>query len=201
MEAPERPVHRSLRRRQPHLRDRAPTAPSPVGVTTPPGSSKRSRPASSTRSPRAATHTCAIAADGTLACWGDDSAGQLDEIPSTEYGAFASVAAGGAHTCALRTTGTLKCSGDDSSGQVSDAPRYTVHYWDWWWGHWHLDDTGSTTTRSPREGPTPARSGPTAPSPAGAMTPPRAPPLDGEFVAVSAGPRTPACCGRGPPRT
>ena len=65
------------------------------------------------------THTCAIAAGGTLACWGDDSAGQLDGIPS---GDFRSVSAGDAHTCAIRTDGTLACWGDDSHGQLDEIP-------------------------------------------------------------------------------
>jgi len=61
------------------------------------------------------SHTCAIRDDGTLACWGDDSAGQLDEVPS---GTFRSLSAGGTHTCAIRTDGTLACWGDDSAGQL-----------------------------------------------------------------------------------
>jgi alpha-tubulin suppressor-like RCC1 family protein len=65
------------------------------------------------------THTCAIRTDGTLACWGDDSAGQLDEIPS---GTFRSLSAGGTHTCAIRTDGTLACWGDDSAGQLDGVP-------------------------------------------------------------------------------
>src|SRR5262245_66648419 len=59
-------------------------------------------------------HSCAIRSDGTLACWGDDSAGQLDDIPSGE---FRALSAGGAHTCAIRSDGTLACWGDDSAGQ------------------------------------------------------------------------------------
>jgi alpha-tubulin suppressor-like RCC1 family protein len=65
------------------------------------------------------THSCAIRADGTLACWGDDSKGQLDEVPS---GTFTAVSAGGAHTCAIRSDGTLACWGDDSNGQLDEVP-------------------------------------------------------------------------------
>ena len=64
-------------------------------------------------------HSCAVAADGTLACWGDDSAGQLDEVPGGE---FRSVSAGGGHSCAIRTDGTLACWGDDSLGQLDEIP-------------------------------------------------------------------------------
>jgi hypothetical protein len=65
-------------------------------------------------------HSCAIRVDGTLVCWGDDSAGQLDEVPSGE---FKAVAAGGRHTCAIRTDGTLACWGDDSLGQLDGVPE------------------------------------------------------------------------------
>jgi hypothetical protein len=65
------------------------------------------------------THTCAIDAGGALACWGDDSAGQLDGIPS---GQFEAVSAGGKHTCAIRIDGDLVCWGDDSAGQLDGIP-------------------------------------------------------------------------------
>jgi hypothetical protein len=68
------------------------------------------------------SHTCAIRTDGTLACWGDDSAGQLDGVPD---GTFRSLSAGGAHTCAIRTDGTLACWGDDSAGQLDGVPGGT----------------------------------------------------------------------------
>ena len=68
------------------------------------------------------THTCAIRDDGTLVCWGDDSAGQLDGIPG---GTFQSVSAGGTHTCAIRDDGTLVCWGDDSAGQLDGIPGGT----------------------------------------------------------------------------
>lgn len=83
------------------------------------------------------SHTCAIRDDGTLACWGDDSAGQLDGVPS---GTFRSLSAGGTHTCAIRTDGTLACWGDDSAGQLYAAPEEEesppVHPF-WWWHFLH----------------------------------------------------------------
>jgi Putative Ig domain/Regulator of chromosome condensation (RCC1) repeat len=66
------------------------------------------------------THTCAVREDGDLVCWGDDSAGQLDEVPS---GKFHSVSAGRAHTCAIRTDASLVCWGDDSAGPVDEVPE------------------------------------------------------------------------------
>jgi hypothetical protein len=64
-------------------------------------------------------HSCTVREDGTLACWGEDSSGQVSEAPEGE---FASVSAGGAHACAIRLDFTLACWGEDSSGQVSEAP-------------------------------------------------------------------------------
>jgi hypothetical protein len=66
------------------------------------------------------THTCAIDAGGALACWGDDSAGQLDGIPSGQY---LSLSAGGSHTCAIAVDATLACWGDDSAGQLDGIPE------------------------------------------------------------------------------
>ena len=66
-----------------------------------------------------AEHTCGIRADGELACWGDDSLGQLDEIPP---GQFVSVSAGDFHTCAIAIDRQLVCWGDDSSGQLDEVP-------------------------------------------------------------------------------
>jgi hypothetical protein len=67
-------------------------------------------------------HSCAIRADGSLVCWGDDSKGQLDGIPQGE---FTAVSAGGAHSCAIRVDGTLACWGDDSKGQLEGIPTGT----------------------------------------------------------------------------
>jgi hypothetical protein len=70
-------------------------------------------------------HTCAIMAGGELACWGNDSKGQLEGVPE---GQFAAVSAGGAHTCAIRLDGRLVCWGDDSKGQLEGVPegRFTA---------------------------------------------------------------------------
>ena len=66
-----------------------------------------------------AEHTCAIRSSGELACWGDDSRGQLDGIPS---GQFVAVSAGDLHTCAIGVDRRLACWGDDSSGQLDGIP-------------------------------------------------------------------------------
>ncbi|HEX6228055.1 MAG TPA: putative Ig domain-containing protein [Solirubrobacterales bacterium] len=65
------------------------------------------------------SHSCAVAADGDLVCWGDNSAGQRDGSPE---GQFVAVAAGGSHSCAIRADGELACWGDDSAGQLDGIP-------------------------------------------------------------------------------
>jgi hypothetical protein len=61
-------------------------------------------------------HTCAVRADGDIACWGDNSAGQAN--PPT--GKFSAVTVGGRHTCAQRNdTNTVACWGDNSAGQAN----------------------------------------------------------------------------------
>ncbi len=84
-----------------------------------------------------AFHTCAILDDGTVKCWGDNSAGQLgygdtanrgdalgemgDDLPTVDLGTArtaTALAAGALHTCALLDNGTVKCWGDNSNGQL-----------------------------------------------------------------------------------
>jgi alpha-tubulin suppressor-like RCC1 family protein len=73
------------------------------------------------------THTCAIATDHSLWCWGDDTRGQLGDGYSTTQPApihigtgttWKQVVAGGTHTCALDSGGGLWCWGDNTSGQL-----------------------------------------------------------------------------------
>src|SRR5687768_1782735 len=56
-----------------------------------------------------AQHSCAIADDGGLACWGSNSDGQSSV--SHTIGAVRAVAAGMAHTCAIKNDGTVTCWG------------------------------------------------------------------------------------------
>lgn len=62
-------------------------------------------------------HSCAIASNGTVDCWGDDTAGQS----SAPSGTFKAVATGAMHSCALRTDGTVACWGSDAKGQTGDG--------------------------------------------------------------------------------
>ena len=77
------------------------------------------------------SHTCAVLDDGSLACWGSDSLGQIGNgVPlQTERtpvivglaGARpAAVSAGGFHTCVALTDGSARCWGDNLSGQLGD---------------------------------------------------------------------------------
>jgi alpha-tubulin suppressor-like RCC1 family protein len=85
-------------------------------------------------------HTCAVRTDGTLWCWGFNSAGELGTGNTTNQDlpqqvtipaatGWTSVAAGGGATCALRTH-ALRCWGFNAEGQLGigsttsqDLPR------------------------------------------------------------------------------
>ena len=56
-----------------------------------------------------ANHVCAIAMDGSIMCWGDDSQGQVSDRPTS--GVFTEISSGDNHTCALRDDGEVICWG------------------------------------------------------------------------------------------
>ena len=74
------------------------------------------------------SHTCAIALDGSLWCWGSNSAGQLgtgsalgNGIPvvvRSSVATWSMVASGNSHTCAVASDGSLWCWGDNTDGQL-----------------------------------------------------------------------------------
>src|SRR5207248_7076008 len=87
-------------------------------------------------------HSCALLADGTIRCWGDNSKGQVGDGSTTNRFAavpvtiqtksgvinlnhVTAIAAGKFHTCAVvadRTLGdtTVRCWGDNTNGQLGD---------------------------------------------------------------------------------
>ena len=62
-------------------------------------------------------HSCAIATDDTITCWGSNRNGQTD----APAGTYKTVTAGGAHSCAIATDDTITCWGWNGDGQT-DAP-------------------------------------------------------------------------------
>ena len=78
-----------------------------------------------------ADHACAVKADATVVCWGENDEGQLG---GTTSGAFSSVpvpvdglvnivqlALGFSHSCALDGEGKVRCRGRDGEGQLGDG--------------------------------------------------------------------------------
>lgn len=76
------------------------------------------------------THTCAVRADGTLACWGNDTSGQLgvdgmrrSRTPIVVPGQsdIVEIALGLLFTCALDASGHVACWGANDEGQLGDG--------------------------------------------------------------------------------
>ncbi|WP_420829468.1 RCC1 domain-containing protein [Nannocystis pusilla] len=78
-------------------------------------------------------HTCAITQDGGVACWGDNSDGQLGDdtgrpsrVPVRVDGVHGVVAlaSGHAHTCALQRAGRVYCWGSNDFGQLGNGVSF-----------------------------------------------------------------------------
>jgi alpha-tubulin suppressor-like RCC1 family protein len=76
------------------------------------------------------SHTCAVASNGTLRCWGLNGSRQLGDGSTMNRNApvlvstlpsVADVAAGDGHTCALLRDGTVRCWGANTRGQLGDG--------------------------------------------------------------------------------
>jgi alpha-tubulin suppressor-like RCC1 family protein len=77
-----------------------------------------------------AQHSCALLEDGSIACWGSNTFGQLGRLqadasvtaatPEPVHGirSATSLAAGAAHTCASLADGSVACWGANNAGQL-----------------------------------------------------------------------------------
>jgi hypothetical protein len=72
-------------------------------------------------------HSCGLATDSRVYCWGDNLRGQVGDpairrsavpVPIATTALFIDVAAGGEHSCALRTDGVAVCWGANDMGQI-----------------------------------------------------------------------------------
>jgi alpha-tubulin suppressor-like RCC1 family protein len=76
-------------------------------------------------------HCCAVLADATVRCWGDNVAGQLGDGSTSDRSTAVTVPGlsqvvqlttrGNGHTCARRTDGTLVCWGLNATSQLGDG--------------------------------------------------------------------------------
>jgi alpha-tubulin suppressor-like RCC1 family protein len=75
-------------------------------------------------------HTCAVAQDGRVLCWGRNYSGQLGSGDNTDYhrgypvagiNSATDVACGNSHTCVLLEDKTVRCWGSNEYGQVGDG--------------------------------------------------------------------------------
>ena len=67
-------------------------------------------------------HTCGLAEDGTIRCWGNDAfAEEVQGEPPPSNADFVQVSAAYWHSCFLRADGRVECWGDDTWGQL-DVP-------------------------------------------------------------------------------
>jgi alpha-tubulin suppressor-like RCC1 family protein len=80
-------------------------------------------------------HSCAVAADGTGWCWGDNAFGQLgdgtqasSEAPVQVAGGltFKSISAGGDHSCGVTTSGAAFCWGSNAAGQLGNGAQANI---------------------------------------------------------------------------
>jgi alpha-tubulin suppressor-like RCC1 family protein len=79
----------------------------------------------------AASHTCHVKADGTVACWGDNFYGQIGDgtrdndrhqpVSVVRLTDAQAVTVGSNHSCALRIVGRVVCWGLNENGEIGDG--------------------------------------------------------------------------------
>ncbi|MEQ1856710.1 MAG: hypothetical protein ABL963_09575 [Longimicrobiales bacterium] len=89
-------------------------------------------PGAATQIVAGAVHTCALVADGSAYCWGQNLHGQVGDGSTTNRASatavagglrFRSIHAGGALTCGLAVDGAEYCWGLNQNGQLGDGSR------------------------------------------------------------------------------
>ena len=75
-------------------------------------------------------HSCGLRSDGSVVCWGDNSAGQI----VAPGGSFTQVSAGEEHSCGLRSDSSIVCWGKTLFGQA-ETPTGSFVQVSAGWGH------------------------------------------------------------------
>lgn len=92
-----------------------------------PAASAKALPLKAQKIAAGRNHTCALTADGGVACWGDGTRGQLGNAqnrnaskPQRVIGLanVTAIAAGGYHSCAVLASGRVTCWGAGTDGQL-----------------------------------------------------------------------------------
>ena len=86
-------------------------------IVTDPGGQRPGTPPAFASVSSGGFHTCGLATDGTVTCWGRNDDGQAN--PPLQR--FTSISVGGYHTCGLTSTGSVACWGSNNSG-ASNPP-------------------------------------------------------------------------------
>ena len=81
-------------------------------------------------------HTCALLADGTVSCWGDNLYGQLGDnstldrpepVSAVGLTGVTALSLGSKHSCALKLDGTVYCWGDNFNAQLGTGDTSDQH--------------------------------------------------------------------------